>query len=1078
MVMSAVTAVVVGSILVFQTIPAFSRVASQEQQETSVAHRLAALVAGQADDERGYLLSGNTMFLDLFDAKGREIQANGGRLAETATREEQAALTASVKPYMEFLAAHAQVVKLYAAGRVADATSLALGADRTARLIAESQLNAYLKVLRAQSDRELNDVRAKAAALTGALLLLGFAPALAALQLRRRDRQLAVAEATNADRARLAEAQRIAHLGSWEHTFATGTTVWSDETYRIFGFEPGQVPASLELVISLTHPDDMVEVAGTFQAVQARQEPFAFTNRIVRPDGSVRWVATRGEFHMAAGRPTAVVGTVLDVTEREEAMSVVKASEHRLAEQERDMRHRSLHDALTGLANRTQLLARVEDVLRLGDDQTPLAVLLFDLDSFKDVNDAWGHGVGDRVLVAAGERLKGSLAHADGNRVGAAPRVPDTVARLGGDEFAVLLHGVSASAAASLAERMLEDLRQPLTVSGRVVSVDASVGVAVALTGADGEELLRNADVAMYRAKAEGKGRVAGFAPEMYAARVERLALEADLRTAIEDGAFVLYYQPIVDSGTGEIHTVEALIRWPHPDGRFIPPDDFIPLAEETDLIVPLGKWVLEEACHTLARLAPDGKTKVAVNLSARQLDLPDLVDTVKDVLERCGLPPDRLVLEVTEGAIMRKAETAFDNLSSLRRLGVPVAIDDFGMGYSSLGRLRQLPVSELKIDKSFIDEVDTDGTRAPVVAAVVALSKGLGLATVAEGVETAPQVHALRRLGCTRLQGYLFSRPLPADQIGELLAFPAPYASLLPPLSDDVLDATAAEVMEAVAAAIAGGGTLEDAARPLLAEVVRLTGLESAYLADIRNEDGATVHAVRFAENAGGLVMPEGNELAWDDTLCKRLIDSGWRFTADAEADFADYHRLNSLGLRSYAAVPIARRDGTLCATLCAASREPQQADADTAAVLEVFARVLGDVLARTQPDADAGPTVRVVIADDSDVVRRILRDALAVDNRFEVVAEVADGGAVVESCTHHQPDLLLLDLDMPVLNGLAALDRVRQCSPETTIVIVTGGTDARMLAEAKARGATAAVDKRDVVDLPALLARVLLPA
>jgi diguanylate cyclase (GGDEF)-like protein/PAS domain S-box-containing protein len=456
------------------------------------------------------------------------------------------------------------------------------------------------------------------------------------------------------------------------------------------------------------------------------------------------------------GNP-AVAGIVVnlrDVTER-------KQFEGQLA-------YQAFHDPVTNLANRALFRDRVEHALsRRRDLGAPLAVVFLDLDDFKSINDTFGHIAGDGLLRTISARLEGGL------------RVGDTVARLGGDEFAVLLEDIDHETRVSeVVERLLELVRAPLSVEDREVSIHCSIGVAMAPTAveiaAGVEELLRNADVAMYQAKSAGGDTYRYFQPEMHANVVEQLELRADLKAAIENHELTLAYQPVFHLQSGEISGYEALLRWQHPTRGPVSPGVFIPVAEDSGLIIPLGRWVLEQACSdaaTFQRACPQAEPRtLSVNLSARQLQRPEVVEEVRKALWDSGLEPQRLLLEITESMMIDDVDLAIERLGALRELGVLVAVDDFGTGYSSLNYIRRLPVNMLKIDKSFIDGVDSDDEQGKLTAAIVDLARVLNLKCVAEGIERPEQHERLKLLDCEFGQGFLLARPMSADALRELL--------------------------------------------------------------------------------------------------------------------------------------------------------------------------------------------------------------------------------------------------------------------------------------------------------------------
>ena len=447
-----------------------------------------------------------------------------------------------------------------------------------------------------------------------------------------------------------------------------------------------------------------------------------------------------------------------------------------LRELEQRLKHLAFHDPLTGLGNRSLFAQHVESAIVHGEHS---AVLFIDLDDFKTVNDTLGHAAGDQLLIAVAERITSCL------------RPEDHAARLGGDEFAVLLEGVGDTEDAQLvASRITDALRVPLSLAGQDIRVGASIGIAQATGVSTSDELLRNADLAMYMAKAQGKGSFQLFQPAMSAQVAARHRLKADLELAVERGEFRVFYQPIIELSTGLPVAFEALVRWQHPELGLLMPDTFIPMAEETGLIAEVGRLVLAEAVGQAAawqRSYPrPTPLYVTVNLSPLQVRLPDLVAQVSDMLTSSRLEPGTLVLEITENLMLRDADAAIEVLQQLRSLGVRLALDDFGTGYSSLGQLRRLPVDMLKIAKTFVDDLDGRGENSAFASAILALGVTLKLVTLAEGVEEPWQVAELRRLGCSLAQGYHFARPMPVHAVesylseqfdrslGKVLTFPA----------------------------------------------------------------------------------------------------------------------------------------------------------------------------------------------------------------------------------------------------------------------------------------------------------------
>ena len=506
-------------------------------------------------------------------------------------------------------------------------------------------------------------------------------------------------------------------------------------------------------------PDEDVDgLASALSAIAGGAIPdLTVEQRYTRRDGNIAWAAlTMSRAHdRSNGQSLGIIAMVQDIGTR-------KSLEARLT-------HQASHDPLTNLANRTLFKQRVELALQRASHRDRIVVMFLDVDNFKAVNDGAGHGAGDQLLVVAASRLLN------------ATRGSDTVARFGGDEFAILLENVRDDDEARIvAERIIRTMRQPIHVGDDIVVTGVSIGIARPYFESDGaDEILRNADVAMYSAKGAGKGRYQFFEPAMHAAVVDRVELETDLRraAAAPASAFVLHYQSLVQLDTGATIGVEALVRWNHHRRGELQPADFITVAEETGLIIPLGRWVLREACTQAFAwwhdLPDDNRMSVAVNVSGKQLQDPTFVSDVAEALADSGLPPSRLVLEITETVIMHRTEVMMERLTELKQLGVHLAIDDFGTGYSSLSYLQQFPIDIIKIDKAFIDGMDRDPAGAALTRTIIGLGWTLGLSTVAEGIEHTSQRETLAELGCAVGQGFLFARPVIASSVSELISRP-----------------------------------------------------------------------------------------------------------------------------------------------------------------------------------------------------------------------------------------------------------------------------------------------------------------
>ena len=533
----------------------------------------------------------------------------------------------------------------------------------------------------------------------------------------------------------------------------------SPSVQRVFGYDPNEIEDTK--LTDLIHADDKTQVL-QFVTGGGRHGGTPTTiveSRMRHRDDFWLHVETLRTDLMHDPNVKGIVLNSRDVSER-------KAFEEQLS-------HQAFHDSITGLANRALFKDRVEHALeRQSRDDDPVSVLFMDLDDFKTINDSLGHAAGDHILAEVGERLRACL------------RMPDTAARFGGDEFAILLEdGGEGVGAADVAARILEALEGPFRLEDQEVFVRASIGIATAEarrtpgqpTGPEGaEELLRNADVAMYIAKEAGKGRYQIFEREMHDTALRRLEMKADLQRAVDNEEFVLHFQPVIQLATDQIEGLEALIRWRHPARGLVAPMDFIPLAEETGLIVPIGSWVLREACREAKALQGRHPSlpplHMAVNLSARQLQRPEIVGEIAEILTDVGLQANRLVLEITESVMMQDMDLSLERLTELKELGVSLAVDDFGTGYSSLNYIRRFPVDILKVDKSFVDGVNDGGEESALTAAIIELAGILKLRPVAEGIERADQLAKLLELKCELGQGYYFSEPVPIEEIDELL--------------------------------------------------------------------------------------------------------------------------------------------------------------------------------------------------------------------------------------------------------------------------------------------------------------------
>jgi diguanylate cyclase (GGDEF)-like protein/PAS domain S-box-containing protein len=517
--------------------------------------------------------------------------------------------------------------------------------------------------------------------------------------------------------------------------------------------------------LSITHPDDLpTALSNIGQLLKGKVQASQMEKRYIHKSGHevwVHWSVSMVRDHYS--KSVHLIFQIQDITDR------------KLAEQQ--LHHDAFHDALTGLPNRALFM----DHLKLAtarskrNSSSMFAVLYLDLDRFKIINDSLGHTIGDQLLVGIADRLKKHL------------RPGDTVARLGGDEFTILIEDIAdETESVQVAERIQNELSTPFTLSGREVFTTVSLGIAPSSTGYErAEDILRDADTAMYRAKSAGKARYEIFDKAMHARAINLLQMETDMRRALEREEFVLHYQPIVALENFRLRGFEALVRWQHPERGFISPMDFIPVAEETGMIIQLGEWVLREACTQMQRwqkiFPVDSPLFITVNLSSKQFSQNTLISKVATILRESGVNPHTVKLEITESVVMENIDTATDMLRQLRALGVKLAIDDFGTGYSSLSYLHRFPIDTLKIDRSFVTRMSENNENTEIVRTIIVLAQNLGMDVVAEGVETNEQLVLLQKLGCENGQGYFFSKPVNAGSAERIIA--ETYSALISPL-------------------------------------------------------------------------------------------------------------------------------------------------------------------------------------------------------------------------------------------------------------------------------------------------------
>jgi diguanylate cyclase (GGDEF)-like protein len=560
----------------------------------------------------------------------------------------------------------------------------------------------------------------------------------------------------------LEAAQRISRLGNWDWEVATGRQRWSEETRRILELPADSGEPRFEDFLRRVHPEDAEALSRSIEAALRGEAPFSLDYRVMLRDGSARHVHAQGEVLCNdEGTPIRMSGTIQDITERKEAESRI--------------RFLAFYDSLTGLPNRLlfrELLEKAVGAARRTGRM--VAAMCVDLDHFKRINDTSGHSSGDRLLQAVAERLKDTIRASDTITRSQVRDPSQSVARLGGDEFILLLHDIAqADDTAKIACRILDSFRMPFVIGSSEVFISASLGISLfPQDGSDPEELLKNADAALYHAKDSGRNNFQFYSPSLNETAFRVLSLESSLRRAIERHEFVVHYQTQVDARDGRIIGLEALIRWKHPDLGLIQPGQFIPLAEQTGLIQALDEWVLAQTCAQGSRWQAAGlpDLRLSVNLSGHQFRRPELARRIAEVAAAAGVDPRRVELEITESVIMQDAVQATNILNELKSHGFRIAVDDFGTGYSSLSYLRRFRIDSLKIDRSFVRDIISNPDDAAIVSAIVTLARTLKIDVVAEGVENALQREFLRDQGCALMQGYLFSRPLPAEEVERLV--------------------------------------------------------------------------------------------------------------------------------------------------------------------------------------------------------------------------------------------------------------------------------------------------------------------
>jgi len=721
-VVAASSVVVVAGLLLLQ-LDVAERLASSRELQLS---RVAGLVESLASQQWEALAVGREDQQALADFRRTWAQANSQLAQFRVLAPTDSRLSEVVLWFESFVSDLDQELTFIKSGSMADAADFERSSVQpvltglTATLTA-AEAAYHADAQRAATDKAIESVLTVVIS-TGLLVLLVWMARRSQLRVERRFRSL-VQHSTDV----------------FSIVSASGEILYeSPAVESAFGFRP--VDRVGTNAFAGVHPDDLPSVEARLeQVLQTNGAEASAEFRYLHSDGSWRWVAAFGKNLIRDPAIGGIAVNYRDITEQRDL--------------EEQLRRQAFEDPLTGLANRALLRDRLEHAVERSRRSSGTGVVMFflDLDDFKNVNDSLGHAAGDALLSLVAQRIRGSV------------RGVDTVARLGGDEFAVLAEDVGDTGPEELGHRLLEALAPPFVVSGEEIFVRASVGYAISAAGDDGDVLLRNADLAMYQAKAERKGGMRRYDATLHHSFVARLALDRDLRRALDHHEFVVQYQPIVALDSRRIVGLEALVRWVHPVHGWLPPDRFIPAAEESGLIIELGRWVLAEACRQMAAWVDAGvspEISVSVNVSVRQLQDAGFPDDVATALHESGLDGRRLTLEVTESVLVDDSEVIIARLAVIRALGVRIAIDDFGTGFSSLGYLSRFPVDVLKIDRRFVAGMNTNSADLAIIQAAVGLAESLGLKTVAEGIEEDGQTTSLQDLGCDLGQGFLFARP------------------------------------------------------------------------------------------------------------------------------------------------------------------------------------------------------------------------------------------------------------------------------------------------------------------------------